>query len=410
MRLTKFSQLVGNVAVIALLQRSLELKTLKSFAIFSGVMGTGKSSCADITGLYLTCTNLKNNEPCLECDSCKANVRAINSTGRSMNLVKINMAKLDSKKDINDVIKEIFTLQGSYGYNVYILEEFHALGQNEQLPFLEHIDRLDDSTKVLVTTTKEHKLLPELRSRAMGATYRFTRLNRTEAKFLFDKTLLRLGITKTNKETEEMLIKSAAGIPRNLVDLLEFSIKNKPNEEELRKYLGFISNEVFIDLYRSMREGMYATAKSLESLLSVHSLDTVIIQFKDFMVNTVLLVYGGSGSEFSKEDKNSIQEVLEDSVIYKLAGIVGSLDVNKCTEADFKLAVIKMHQVLNGKSVGSIITDSKVNAVTQNAEASAKFKSTQALRQQSQFGKISTLTQQELSDMAKFGKEARDEN
>jgi DNA polymerase-3 subunit gamma/tau len=307
MRIYQYGHLVGNSVTVSLLRRAVNNNKLKNLVIMSGVMGTGKSSSAEITGLILTCENPTGGEPCLECSSCKTNLRALRENGTSMNLSKKNLGKLNTRKDVNDLIQEIFVLQGSYGENVYILEEFHALKKDDQTPFLEEFDRLGERTKVIITTTRPHLLLPELRSRAAGATYTFNRLKRTESKMLFDRTVNRLGIKTVDRAVEAMIIKHARGIPRDLVSLIEFTRDAQPTVEEMREHLGFISNAIFIDLFSTMKFDLKNTVDVLDGLLSQNSLETVIYQLKEFMVNVIYLLAGGIRDDFNPDEVKELK-------------------------------------------------------------------------------------------------------
>lgn len=389
MRLYRFSDLVGNNVSVSLLKRALASNTLKNFLIFSGVMGTGKSTSAEIVGLALTCEEPVQGEPCLNCSNCKSNVKALQTSGVSTNLVKKNIAKLKNKEDMNELINDVFVLQGSIGNNVYIIEEAHELSQYNQTTLLEELDRLSDNTYVMLTTTRPFKLLPELRSRAIS--YPFNRLNPKEAKVLFEKTVTRLGIHKVGTKAQNMILKYAKGVPRDIVKLIEFVRDSRPSEEELRVFLGNISNETFIDLFSSCLKGsMRDVAISCENLLVENSLDTIYYQIKEFMANVIFFLETKQSEEFSKEEKQAIQEVFDSSNMYRIATMVEKLDGNY-TEADFRLFVIKISQ-LNKGGVSTILTDNAKRASEQKVQAQQVYREERILRDADAEGKVKPIT------------------
>ena len=77
MRIYNFSKVVGNTTTVKLMKGALANNKFPRFSICAGLPGTGKSTCANIAALSLTCENPFNGEPCLQCESCKKNLEAI---------------------------------------------------------------------------------------------------------------------------------------------------------------------------------------------------------------------------------------------------------------------------------------------------------------------------------------------
>lgn len=364
MRLYRFKDVIGNKASVKMLSKSLERNALPNFIILSGVPGTGKSTCAEITGLRLTCRNPKGPEPCLECDSCKSNIRALQSTGESNNLVKKNLGLTNSKKDIEQIINEIFILKGSVGNSVYILEEAHSLGKNEQTALLEEIDRVDANTYIIICTTKPFSLLPELRSRAIS--FSFNSLNSEDLNILFDRTCLKLGLGIPKSDIKQTIINYSKGVPRDLVNLLDFIKKNGASEDEIKAFLGEIPASLFINLFQNLKAGMASSVVLIDDLLRTININELTFRLKEFLLDVMFLLEADIKGKFTKQEKDAILDLFTKSKLNKLLSIFEKVDIKNITEVDLKYILIKCSRVLNDSKVANVITRNNKEASKQH--------------------------------------------
>lgn len=363
MRLYRFKDLIGNRASIKMLSKALSNNALPNFIIISGAPGTGKSTSAEITGLRLTCMNPIGEEPCLQCESCRSNLKALKTSGESMNLVKKNLGLNNSKRDVEQIIKEIFILKGSLGNSVYILEEAHALDKNGQTALLEEIDRIDKDTYMIICTTKPYALLPELRSRAI--TFTFSSLNTEDLNILFDMTCARLKIKSPDKVTKQMLINYSKGVPRDLVNIIEFVSKNSASDADIKEFLGEIPTSLFIDLFSSMKLGLPYLIPFLEDIMRTINVNDLLYRIKEFLLDVLFLVEGNIGDKFTAKEKKEIKAIFTSSNIGKISSIFNKLDSKNINDVDFKYAVIKAYKVFNKSNVGAILTNNSKDASKQ---------------------------------------------
>ena len=369
MRIYDFNKVVGNASTVRLIKNSLKNQAYPKFSILYGLPGTGKSTCAEIAGLSLTCMNPKDGSPCLECKSCKQNLEALKTTGQSKNLIKKNIGILNSRKDVLEMIKEIFVLQASVGNNVYILEEAHSLNQADQTALLEEIDRLSENTYIILCTTKQTRLLPELRSRAINFT--FNRLAQHESKLLFDMTCQQLGVKKTKSSIASMIIRYAKGIPRDLVNLVEFINANNPSEEDIASFLNYIDSEQFTELISSMGTGVRETALTLESLMSNHTSDVILDQFKEYFSNVMFFIIGGIGENLSPKEKKILKTILSPSTVLKVCKQLETTNSNTISESEIKMLFIKLTQIIKGANISDIHRENKKMASKQSVNANS---------------------------------------
>ena len=154
MRLYKFDDVIGNSQTVTILRQSVINHSFKQISVFSGMYGTGKSTCAEITGLALTCKEPVNGNPCLLCDNCRSTLSALRTTGASSHVIKINVAQKNTKADVDEMIRDIFILKASDTRVVYIIEEAHALSDAQQTALLEELDKIPEGVFVIFCTTK----------------------------------------------------------------------------------------------------------------------------------------------------------------------------------------------------------------------------------------------------------------
>ena len=387
MRLYRFKDVIGNKSSINMLQKSLERNALPNFIIMAGSPGTGKSTCAEIAGLRLTCINPQGSEPCLQCESCLTNLRALQSTGISNNLVKKNLGRENTKKDIEAIINEIFILKGSVGNSVYILEEAHILGKNEQTALLEEIDRLDQNTYMIMCTTKPFNLLSELRSRAI--TFNFNSLNSEELNILFDRTCAKLSIEIPRQDVKQIIMNYSKFVPRNLVNLLSFIQKNGASEDDIKSFLGDIPAELFINLFGALKLGLSYSAPLIDDILRTTNINEFTYNMKEFFIDIMFLLEGDIKGKFSREEIATIKVLFPKRILSKLLPLFEKIDTRQITETDLKYLLIKCSKIMNDTSVASVLTNNNKSASKQQYLAEQNAKEVEEIKQEEK----SVLTQ-----------------
>lgn len=396
MRIYNFSKVVGNTTTVKLMKGALANNKFPRFSICAGLPGTGKSTCANIAALSLTCENPFNGEPCLQCESCKKNLEAIENTGQTSNVVCKNLAATKSRKDVLELIEEIFVLQPIMGNKVYVLGEFHCLSPADQSAFLEEIDRLDDNTYIILTTSKVNKLLKEIRSR--GITFNFNRLNEKECKLLFDNTCELLQAGKGTKKVFNQLYEYSRGIPRDLVNLVEFVNENEPTEDEINDFLQRISSEQFSlilgTLYSDLAEGL----ELLDELLNKYNIDLIIEQFKNYIVNLTFYAVAEIKGVLTKKDIEYLGDAINPSAIYKISIMTKGLNSNS-SESDFKLAMIQIGMMLKNKKTSDIYSLNNSMASKQNVNAKRLHTEINKIEQESKETDLGKLDKDSLKNM-----------
>lgn len=366
MKIYNFNNLVGNTTTIKLIRKSLSVGSFPKVALMSGMHGTGKSTSAAIVAMSLTCPSPINGEACLQCTTCKNNMKALESTGVAQNIVKKDLGKIMTGEAMLDIIKEIFVLQTPVGNNVYILEEAQGLSMRNQTALLEEIDRLDPNTYIILTTTRRSDLLDALLSRSIE--FNFNPLSPIEQKLLFDRTCADLGIKKPKPGIENLMLRYTKGVPRDLVLLIDFVAKVSPTEQEIAEFLNFVDTDAFISLMESMQYGVAETIPLMEELLYKYETSALVEQFKGFIVDVMFLTQGNIAGHFNKKQKERILKVITPDACLKLCKLVDGTNSRMSTN-DFRLLLIKACQFVQGKKISDIVKENTKMASQQQVQS-----------------------------------------
>ena len=369
MRIYTFDQLIGNQHCISILKTCITQGTLPHFTIFHGIGGTGKSTCAEITALAMTCQHTMNGSPCLECTSCKSNLDAIKSGTKSSTVAKINLGRENTKTDVDRMIKEIFTLQSSERNCVYILEEAHALSTALQTSLLEEIDRLDSKTYIILCTTKLNDLIPELRSRAV--LFQFKRLTDKESRLLLDKYLQDNRISM-EEEAKLAILNYTKGIPREIVTSTEFLSRNTKTLEELLDHIQQINDTVYFELFQVLATGtIYDLNCYLKEEVDKYDIRNFINGLKEFYINMFFQIEGNVDTLAQTSNVmefTSVSEILKKVDRFSLGNLINKLPSN-AKRVDLSFFLINLYQYFHNKKTSDIVREKKQSVITQKSIA-----------------------------------------
>ena len=369
MRIYTFDQLIGNQHCISILKTCITQGTLPHFTIFHGIGGTGKSTCAEITALAMTCQHTMNGSPCLECTSCKSNLDAIKSGTKSSTVAKINLGRENTKTDVDRMIKEIFTLQSSERNCVYILEEAHALSTALQTSLLEEIDRLDSKTYIILCTTKLNDLIPELRSRAV--LFQFKRLTDKESRLLLDKYLQDNRISM-EEEAKLAILNYTKGIPREIVTSTEFLSRNTKTLEEVLDHIQQINDTVYFELFQVLATGtIYDLNCYLKEEVDKYDIRNFINGLKEFYINMFFQIEGNVDTLAQTSNVmefTSVSEILKKVDRFSLGNLINKLPSN-AKRVDLSFFLINLYQYFHNKKTSDIVREKKQSVITQKSIA-----------------------------------------
>lgn len=342
MRVYQFKDLFGNFGSLSMLKSSIRNGSVPNFTLMSGESGTGKSSTAEILSLALTCENRVDEEPCLQCASCKKNILALQGKGTSSQVKKVNLGLNNNKEDVDKLISEVFKLERSEGNTVFILEEVHSLDDLRQTSLLEEIDKLDKNVYVILCTTKSRKLLEELKNRAI--TFNFSNLKSSDSKLLLEKILLNERV-RLDDNVKDLILKKAKGTPRVIVNLVNFIKDNPCDYQSILNFLGEINPQLFNILLRSCSD-MNSYYIALQDLIRDYSISDILYALKAYLLDMQFLSRGVTMQHANMTRSDSmLAKELGNTVLYKIQTVVHSMD-NWCTEPDFVFNMLKVRMLV----------------------------------------------------------------
>jgi len=155
-----FDSLVGQDHVRTTLENALKLGRVNHAYLFTGPRGTGKTSAARILAKAVNCLNLKEAQPCGECEICKDI-----QDGRLIDLIEIDAASnrgIDEMRDLREKINFSPTRAKS---KIYIIDEVHMLTKEAFNALLKTLEEPPSHVYFILATTEVHKIPETILSR-----------------------------------------------------------------------------------------------------------------------------------------------------------------------------------------------------------------------------------------------------
>jgi DNA polymerase-3 subunit gamma/tau len=167
-RAQRFSEVLGQDAIVATLQRAVASDRTAHAYLFVGPRGTGKTSTARILAKAINCTNRGDDgEPCDTCPAC-VSVRE----SRAMDVIEIDAASHGLVEDARDLVMRALTAPSELRRRVYIIDEVHMLSAHAFNALLKLIEEPPDHVVFVLATTDTHKVPATIISRTQRFDFR----------------------------------------------------------------------------------------------------------------------------------------------------------------------------------------------------------------------------------------------
>lgn len=159
-RPSTFEDVVGQPQVTVTLKNELKSGRVNHAYLFTGSRGTGKTTCAKILSKAVNCLDLKDSNPCGECENCKGI-----ESGEILDVVEMDAASNRKIDDIRTIIDEVAFTPTRGKYRVYIIDEVHMLTTEAFNALLKTLEEPPKHVIFILATTEVHKLPATITSR-----------------------------------------------------------------------------------------------------------------------------------------------------------------------------------------------------------------------------------------------------
>ena len=199
--------------------------------LFTGSRGTGKTTCAKILAKALNCAELRDGNPCLECESCK------NIDNEFSDVTEIDAASNNGVDYVRDLKEDAVYAPMSGKYKVYIIDEVHMLSTAAWNALLKLIEEPPPHVVFILATTEVHKIPATIISRCQR--FEFRRIDIEESK----KRLLWVAEQEGKQLSDDaafLISKISEGGMRDALSLLDqcFSVSDSVTVDTVRECAG----------------------------------------------------------------------------------------------------------------------------------------------------------------------------
>ena len=209
----RFEDVVAQRAIVTALKNQIATGRVGHAYLFTGVRGTGKTSCAKIFAKAVNCLHPHNGDPCGECEIC----RGIDN-GSILDVVEMDAASNNGVDDIRDLRDETAYTPSACRYKVYIIDEVHMLSTAAFNALLKTLEEPPAHVIFILATTEIQKVPATILSRCPR--YDFTRIGPEDiarrVEYIAGQEQLEL-----TPEGAELIARLADGAMRDALSILD---------------------------------------------------------------------------------------------------------------------------------------------------------------------------------------------
>ena len=256
-----FSEVYGQEHITEVLKSELSSDKISHAYLFTGTRGTGKTTCAKILSKAVNCLNVKDGDPCNECEMCKA-ITADTVT----DICEIDAASNNGVNDIRILREQVNFTPSSAKYRVYIIDEVHMLSTQAFNALLKTLEEPPKHVIFILATTEVHKLPATILSRCQR--FDFRRIDPEKICERIQYIAQKEGFTVT-PDAASLIAATADGGMRDALSILDLcaSVTKEITEDTVVSVCAMAGNEYLVKF------ADYIKKRDAESaLLLIHEL------------------------------------------------------------------------------------------------------------------------------------------
>lgn len=263
----RFDDVVGQQAIVTALQNQVANDRVGHAYLFTGVRGTGKTTCAKIFAKAVNCLNPVNGDPCCECELC----RGIDD-GSMLDVVEMDAASNNGVDDIRDIRDETNYTPSQGRRKVYIIDEVHMLSGSAFNALLKTLEEPPSHVIFILATTEIHKVPATILSRCQR--YDFGRIRpediATRVAYIAGEENIEL-----TAGAADMISRLADGALRDALSILDTcaGVSARVDEDVVRRMAGVTDKSYLFRLSDALRGGKAVEALAELAALRQQSVD-----------------------------------------------------------------------------------------------------------------------------------------
>ena len=209
----RFEDVVAQRGIVTALRNQVASGRVGHAYLFTGVRGTGKTTCAKIFAKAVNCLHPKDGDPCGECEICKGI-----DNGSILDVVEMDAASNNGVDDIRDLRDETAYTPSACHYKVYIIDEVHMLSTAAFNALLKTLDEPPAHVIFILATTEIQKVPATILSRCQR--YDFTRIGPEDIAQRVEYIAGQEGLELTT-DGAELISRLADGAMRDALSILD---------------------------------------------------------------------------------------------------------------------------------------------------------------------------------------------
>ncbi|MDD2840181.1 MAG: DNA polymerase III subunit gamma/tau [Rickettsiales bacterium] len=264
----KFSELVGQPALVQTLSNEIKNDKIHHAFILTGIRGIGKTTAARLIAKSLNCSSSDTAkiDACCECGHCKAIANS-----NDQDVIEFDAASHTGVDDIRQIIESTAYGPVNSRYKIFIIDEVHMLSKSAFNALLKTLEEPPAYIKFIFATTEIRKVPITILSRCQRFDLR---------RFSYEETKSYLSNICRNENFEvedgalSILSNFAEGSARDALSLLDRALSHNNYEKVLTEktvadMLGLSGKKNIYDLFVSMLEG--DSEKALSQFENIYS-------------------------------------------------------------------------------------------------------------------------------------------